>query len=459
MKKIYVQLYAFIVTMIMIITVCVFVFKILEDSEKGKANANIAFGKFAKAVIAETQTSVLNSEEYKIAVFNYAKQLDIKNFSIIFKENNILISHGANAENGSNSFAENAPSRFFKQFKGEATITVDGNTEKVFVSAIINVLSSEIIFVRSRSVFVTSLIILLLTIILLVFQYIKPDENRIYAEVKDKSIFKHKCDTQTAESDYENKMINSQNTVLTETVPQNMKNDKITNLDDLDGLNIYKNDYYGLEHISDKPEENQNKLNNLNEEASNTDFKIKEQSIPNIMPEGLYSPLTGLGWQEYLIERLDAEIGRAASSDQDISFIIIKLNNVNLKQIKITRISELLTDTFKFRDMIFEYGENGFAGILQDASLEDAMRVSGNIFSGLQAELEFQIQNPLIAIGITSRTYRLISAARMIEEAEAAVLKAGENNADPIVAFRANPDKYRNFVANTEKENLNYPSI
>ena len=35
-------------------------------------------------------------------------------------------------------------------------------------------------------------------------------------------------------------------------------------------------------------------------------------------PKGLYSPESGLGWEEYLAERLNAELSRAASFEQDL---------------------------------------------------------------------------------------------------------------------------------------------
>jgi hypothetical protein len=55
--------------------------------------------------------------------------------------------------------------------------------------------------------------------------------------------------------------------------------------------------------------------------------------------------------------------------------------------------------------------------------------------------------NGQMTIGITTRTARLLPASRMIEEAVSAAKKALEEPSLPIVAFRANPEKYRDFVA------------
>lgn len=164
-------------------------------------------------------------------------------------------------------------------------------------------------------------------------------------------------------------------------------------------------------------------------------------------PEGLYSPVTGIGWEQYLSERLDAELVRAASSEQDLSLVILRVSGLVHTDLVSRKIAQILLDVFKFRDMLFEFGSDGFAGILQNVNLDQAMKIADGLFSsvdGLLMEMSF---GGKITIGITTRTARLLPAERMIEEAFSAAKKAiGEPNI-PIVAFRANPEKYRNFVA------------
>ncbi len=165
------------------------------------------------------------------------------------------------------------------------------------------------------------------------------------------------------------------------------------------------------------------------------------------MPEGLYSPVTGIGWEQYLSERLDSELVRAASSEQDLSLVILRVSGLVHTDLVSRKISQILLDVFKFRDMIFEFGADGFAGILQNINLDQAMKVADGLFSrvdGLLMEMSFDGK---ITIGITTRTARLLPAERMIEEAFSAAKKAAGEPNIPIVAFRANPEKYRNFLA------------
>ena len=164
-------------------------------------------------------------------------------------------------------------------------------------------------------------------------------------------------------------------------------------------------------------------------------------------PEGLFSPVTGIGWEQYLLERLDSELVRAASSEQDLSLIIIRISGLLHTDLLSRKIAKVLLDTFKFKDMVFEYGTNGFAGILQNITLDQAMKVADTLYAGIDSLLMEMSHGGQITIGITTRTARLLSASRMIEEALSAARKAEEEPSLPIVAFRANPEKYRDFVA------------
>ncbi len=171
------------------------------------------------------------------------------------------------------------------------------------------------------------------------------------------------------------------------------------------------------------------------------------ETLAESRPEGLYSPATGVGWEEYLKERLDAELVRAASSEQDLSLMIIRISGTKHTDLVSRKIAQAVLDLIKFRDMVFEFGADGYAGIFQNVSLDQAMKIADELYEiidGLLSESDVESQ---ITIGITTRTARLISAQRMIEEAETAAAKAVAEPDLPIVAFRANPDKYRDYVA------------
>ena len=110
-------------------------------------------------------------------------------------------------------------------------------------------------------------------------------------------------------------------------------------------------------------------------------------------------------------------------------------------------ITAVLLDFFKFRDFVFEYKKDGFAGILLNINLDQAMVLAEAMHTQLKELLESENIREKLAIGISTRSLRLLPGSRLITEANQALEKAFGETGLPIVAFRVNPDKYRQFVA------------
>ena len=168
------------------------------------------------------------------------------------------------------------------------------------------------------------------------------------------------------------------------------------------------------------------------------------------MPEGLYSPASGLGWESYMKERLDAEISRSASFEQDLSLLAFSCDELTVHDRHYATIGRAIKDFFSFRDLAFERGGDGFSVILPNIDSNHALRMAEEFYKKLVfladgdfAELELL---PLF-MGISSRSGRLVDAPRLIEEAAAALDKARYEKDTRIVAFRPDPDKYRIFLA------------
>ena len=161
---------------------------------------------------------------------------------------------------------------------------------------------------------------------------------------------------------------------------------------------------------------------------------------------GLFSSITGFGWENYFEPRLDAELVRAASSEQDVSLFIIKLPELNKKSQAAEEIYQVILDFFKYRDMIFEYENDSFAGININMNLENAINFSEQLFINLYEIYESYKINSKIGIGITTRSMRLVPGNRLINEAKQAADKALEEETMPIVAFKVNHEKYRDYI-------------
>ncbi|MCM1321151.1 MAG: diguanylate cyclase [Bacteroides sp.] len=163
-------------------------------------------------------------------------------------------------------------------------------------------------------------------------------------------------------------------------------------------------------------------------------------------PQGLFSQATGVGWKQYLLPRLDAELERAAAAEEDLTIVLVRFKHLSNADSYIKEFSEALVDIVKFKDLIFEYSDGGFACILTDADIAVAMIAAEKIYTRFYEILRQFSPEASAAVGISSRKSRLVSGERLLKEADLAVDKAFEEQTMPIVAFSANSEKYKNHI-------------
>lgn len=171
-------------------------------------------------------------------------------------------------------------------------------------------------------------------------------------------------------------------------------------------------------------------------------------------PSGLFSPATGVGWEEYLETRLDAELMRSASSEQDLALILLRIPGIENNRMMMKKIAAVLLDFFKFKDFVFEYKNDGFAGILLNINLDQTMILAETVYKQFKELLESENITLKPALGISTRNLRLLPGSRLIDEADKALHKAFGETEMPIVAFRVNPDKYRQFIADSAETTI-----
>ncbi|MBN2658804.1 MAG: hypothetical protein JXR86_17250 [Spirochaetales bacterium] len=165
------------------------------------------------------------------------------------------------------------------------------------------------------------------------------------------------------------------------------------------------------------------------------------ESIQNSDDDGpsLYSPKSGVGWEDFIEERVNFELERAASDDQDLVLGIIQCDSLSEENYRI--FADRLKEDFNYPDMIFEYKDKGFALIVPNSDLDKALRTL-EAFTGKE-----QDEYGDINVGISSRNGRLITGGRIFMEAENALHKAIEDPEKNIVGFRSDPDKFRDFLS------------
>lgn len=474
MKKMYIGIYAAIALLIIVGTFSWFVYGIIKDSDTGAEEAKSTFAYFAKQIIISSEKENFAQSEYNQRLYALADELEIKAFVISKPSKSIVISWPKDSnlisyDEGGN-FVIKPASLFIKNHSGKINVkTMKSYDTELILTTSIPTLKPAVIYLKIRSAFFIILAVTILTVIIILSTSLTHTQDRVYADINKRAFeddFKDDGGFSPKTYAKENKYYEPEEEVYPHDYTEAKKEDEsrlkpvediksgkdedIYGLEDLDNLKITQQFPYeagketalkeekGIAYVSSDSEE-------YNDVKASSFGTVNAEAIEKV--RGLYSPITGISWQEYLPEYLESELRRAASSEQDIALVIMKLDDFTLESMIGKKISALLIDFIKFRDMIFEFDNNGFAAILQDTNLDEAMKKAEEIYKGTKNILtEYDISKS-VSIGITTRTSRLISSGRMIEEAQAAVNRAIKNNDDPIVAFRVNPDKYREFIS------------
>ncbi|MDR2483349.1 MAG: hypothetical protein LBD08_06940 [Treponema sp.] len=169
-------------------------------------------------------------------------------------------------------------------------------------------------------------------------------------------------------------------------------------------------------------------------------------------PQGLYSPRSNIGWEAYTQDRLESELHRCASFEQDLTVIVMEYRNPGPDADKLYReLADAAVNYFNLRDLIFERGDRGITVIYPNIDLDQ----------GLSRAEEFHSRLPLsltnitdLYVGLSSRAGRLVTAERLAFEASQALTRASKDPLSPIVAFKSDPEKYRAFIASQKNRGL-----
>ena len=181
-------------------------------------------------------------------------------------------------------------------------------------------------------------------------------------------------------------------------------------------------------------------------EFNEPEITIEDEGVKEGYPKGLYSP-RGIGWESYTKERLDSELHRCASVEEDLVFIVMDTGKIKLGEGLLRNLISEIASTFTLRDMIFEKGESGLSLIVPSLSLEQCIEKAEIFINKIQTSLfDSSDSLPDFSIGMSSREGRLVEASRLMFEANEALAKALSDSASPIIAFKSDPEKYRNYI-------------
>lgn len=136
-----------------------------------------------------------------------------------------------------------------------------------------------------------------------------------------------------------------------------------------------------------------------------------------------------------ILNRLELELERAASFNQDLSLLIFS-GTMDTE--------ESIRNSYTYEDLVFPL-ENGNVAVIE---INKDLDTSLSLTEGFVKERIESYRSRDLRVGIASRNGRLISAGRLLDEAENALKKTDEEK--NIVAFRSDPEKYREYLKSRE---------
>lgn len=140
---------------------------------------------------------------------------------------------------------------------------------------------------------------------------------------------------------------------------------------------------------------------------------------------------------------LENELVDAIANGQDLAALIIQLHGVTADSMPVTQLKKLLTDRLGRQGIIGEHNA-ALALIIKNTTLDTAIAFAQSLNNAISVILQRSGQSARTAIGISARAFRMINADRLLTEAEQAALHADDEN--PVIAFRANPEKYKEYL-------------
>ena len=162
-------------------------------------------------------------------------------------------------------------------------------------------------------------------------------------------------------------------------------------------------------------------------------------------PMGLYSPRSNIGWEVYTKDRLESELHRCASTEEDLVVLVIEFVN-KIDDIRFRQAAMEAANFFKLKDLLFENGNRGISVIYPGINLETGLeKAQGFQHRAMELFPDGHKRNA-VCIGLSSRSGRLLSGERIMFEAMEALHRAKSDRDSSIIAFKSDPDKYRAFI-------------
>ena len=400
MKKRTFNLISVVIAAIFVFTAVYFIAGIVSDKKNGPLQAEEIFD----SLVIKTQNA---ANSYPLCSYNFSDSFiraagDFSNYQKL----NLSV-------DGKLIYSYPSKDTYFSRKSGAKSFTKSFTTKNgnsILINAEIYTTVQSSLFYHARTAFIVIFAATLAAILILIFAKTEKDEIDGIDEISFED-----------ETESPDKEIFSQN-----------KTDEIYSEKQHDEYALTEEEKKQLFDGFDTLDFSQKKDTNKEVFSENTDAE-EEKSCPKTQP----------------IENLEAKceeaLVKAAENGSDLAVLIIKVNSSE-NEISLEQIESIFDSDFAQNALVFSDESNLFTVLLENTGLDDAMTVAKEIFEDFSEKLADAGQK--VTIGLSSKNGRTVSSERLLTEAREAQKHAATEPDSPIIAFRASPEKYNDYILN-----------
>ena len=400
MKKRTFNLISVVIAAIFVFTAVYFIAGIVSDKKNGPLQAEEIFD----SLVIKTQNA---ANSYPLSSYNFSDSFiraagDFSNYQKL----NLSV-------DGKLIYSYPSKDTYFSRKSGAKSFTKSFTTKNgnsILINAEIYTTVQSSLFYHARTAFIVIFAATLAAILILIFAKTEKDEINGADEISFED-----------ETESTDKEIFSPN-----------KADEISSEKQHDEYALTEEEKKQLFDGFDTVDFSQKKDTNKEVFSENTDAK-EEKSCPKTQP----------------IENLEAKceeaLVKAAENSSDLAVLIIKVNSSE-NEISLEQIENIFDSDFAQNALVFSDESNLFTVLLENTGLDDAMTVAKKTFEDFSEKLADGGQK--VTIGLSSKNGRTVSSERLLTEAREAQKHAATEPDSPIIAFRASPEKYNDYILN-----------
>lgn len=400
MKKRTFNLISVVIAAIFVFTAVYFIAGIVSDKKNGPLQAEEIFD----SLVIKTQNA---TNSYPLSSYNFSDSFiraagDFSNYQKL----NLSV-------DGKLIYSYPSKDTYFSRKSGAKSFTKSFTTKNgnsILINAEIYTTVQSSLFYHARTAFIVIFAATLAAILILIFAKTEKDEIDGIDEISFED-----------ETESTDKEIFSQN-----------KTDEIYSEKQHDEYALTEEEKKQLFDGFDTVDFSQKKDTNKEVFSENTDAE-EEKSCPKTQPI------------ENLEGKCEEALVKAAENGSDLSVLIIKVNSSE-NEISLEQIESIFDSDFAQNALVFSDESNLFTVLLENTGLDDAMTVAKEIFEDFSEKLADAGQK--VTIGLSSKNGRTVSSERLLTEAREAQKHAATEPDSPIIAFRASPEKYNDYILN-----------